>query len=330
MGVEPAWTGLTGPASPPKSRRMPHPAWILCQPLAGMQAQALGFAGALDLDPELKLLEPPAPWRYVTARLWPAPLRVVGLDAAAAPDLVLGCGGTAAPVGAALRRPGRQVVHVQHPRMDPARFDVVVVTRHDGLTGPNVIVTRTALHAVTPARLAAARAEWAPVLAHLPRPLVAVLVGGSNGRYRLDARVAADLGQKLAGMMRLDRVGLALTPSRRTAPAATEALARAVRPLGGWVWDGQGANPYFGLLALADAIIVTADSVSMISEAVATAAPVMLAPLPGHSRRQGRFARMLVADGRVRRYEGRLELWPAAPLDDTAEAAAETRRRLGL
>ena len=80
------------------------------------------------------------------------------------PELVIGCGGMAAAVGAALRRGGAPVVQVQHPRMDPRRFDLIVVNRHDELTGPNVVVTRTALHRVTPARLAAAADAVAPTL----------------------------------------------------------------------------------------------------------------------------------------------------------------------
>ena len=123
---------------------------------------------------------------------------------------------------------------------------------------------------------------------------------------------------------------MAVTPSRRTDPAVTRVLAEALAPLGGYVWDGSGENPYFGMLALADAIVVTMDSVSMMSEAVATAAPVMLARLPGRSRRNGLFTEGLLRDGRVREFAGRLELWPVTPLDDTAEAAAEMCRRLGL
>ncbi|MBV9748690.1 MAG: mitochondrial fission ELM1 family protein, partial [Acetobacteraceae bacterium] len=192
---------------------------ILSEPLAGLQAQALGLAEAAGLAPDVADLRPRAPWRWMTARLWPAPLRAVRLADPAA-DILIGAGGTAAVVCAALRRRGRALVQVQHPRMDPSRFDVVVVNRHDGLAGPNVVVTRTALHRATPARLAEAAAHWGPRLAHLPRPLVAVLVGGSNGRFRLDAPVAAALGKQLADMMQADRIGLALTPSRRTAPNA--------------------------------------------------------------------------------------------------------------
>jgi uncharacterized protein len=121
-----------------------------------------------------------------------------------------------------------------------------------------------------------------------------------------------------------------VTPSRRTEPAVTRVLNEALAPLGGYVWDGGGENPYFGMLALADAIVVTMDSISMISEAVATEAPVLLASLPGRSRRIGLFTDILFAEGRLRAFAGRYETWPVAPLDDTPAAAAEMRRRLGI
>jgi mitochondrial fission protein ELM1 len=305
--------------------------WVLSEAYAGLQAQALGLAEAAGLTPALRVLTPRAPWRFLPAARWPAPLRVVR-DAIRPPlpDIIVGCGGVAAAVGAALRRPGLAVVQVQNPRLDPRRFDLIVANRHDELTGPNVVVTRTALHRATPERLADAAEVWRERLADLPRPLVSVLVGGSNGRFRLDAPVAAALAAQLAEMMRRDGVGVALTPSRRTDPAAVRVLTDMLEPLGGFVWDGEGENPYFGLLALADAIIVTMDSVSMVSEAAATAASVLVAPLPGKSRRIGLFLDGLTADGRIRPFAGRLEMWPTAPLDDTPIAAAAMRQRLGF
>jgi mitochondrial fission protein ELM1 len=305
--------------------------WILSEGFAGLQAQALGLAEAAGLRPELRVLVPRAPWKWMAASIWPVPLGAVP-DAVRAPlpGLVIGCGGMAAAVGAALRCGERPVVQVQHPRMAPRRFDLIIVNRHDELTGPNVVVTRTALHRATPTRLAEAAEQWSERFAPLKRPLVSVLVGGSNGRFKLDARVGERLAGQLAAMMRRDGVGVAVTPSRRTDPAATRVLAETLEPLGGYVWDGRGDNPYFGMLALADAIVVTVDSVSMISEAVATTAPVLLAPLPGSSRRTQLFADVLLAEGRVREFIGRLEIWPVAPLDDTAEAAAEMCRRLGI
>lgn len=311
--------------------KQPESSWILSENLAGLQSQAVGLAEAAGLAPQIRLLQPRGPWKWVTARLWPNPLAAVA-DAVRGPypDLALACGGTGAAVAAALRGRVPGLVQVQHPRMDPAKFDLVVVNRHDELTGPNVVVTRTALHRVTQARLAEAAEAWRDRFAAFRRPLVSVLVGGSNGRFRLDTDVAARLATDLAAMARRDQVGVVVTPSRRTDPAVVRLLTEALAPVGGWVWDGTGDNPYFGMLALADAIVVTMDSVSMISEAAATAAPVLVVELPGRSRRIGMFNQAMLDDGRVRRFAGRFEQWNVAPMDDTPMAAEELRHRLGL
>ena len=310
----------------------PPTAWILSEDYAGLQAQALGLAEAAGLTPELRALVARPPWKFLPETLWPAPLAALppGLLAPPMPDLVIGCGGMASVVGAALRRRGQRVVQVQRPSVSPDRFDLVIVNRHDELTGRNVIVTRCALHRATPVRLAAAAENWRERFAHLPRPLVAVLVGGSNGRFRLDAATGGRLAGQLAEMVRRDKLGIMVTPSRRTDPSVTRLLTEALAPLGGWIWDGVGENPYFGMLGLADAIIPTMDSVSMISEAAATSAPILFAELPGKSRRIGLFLNGLVGDGRIRRFQGRLETWNVSPIDDTALAAAEMCSRLGL
>jgi mitochondrial fission protein ELM1 len=302
--------------------------WIMSEPYAGLQAQALGLAEAAGFAPQTIALHPKFPWAWLPAALWPAPLAAVGqkpLD-----GLVFTAGGTAGAVGAALRRHGARVVQVQNPRLRLDRFDLVVANAHDGLSGPNVIMTRTALHRVTQKRLAEARAEWMPRLAHLPRPLVSVLIGGSNGRFRLGAAEGEALAGQLSGMMEADRVGLALTPSRRTAPEVRQILTDRLAPRGAFVWDFTGANPYFGLLACADAIVVTIDSISMVSEAVATDVPVFLASLPGRSARISRFVDIMRAEGRVRPFAGRYEPFAASALDDTPAAGAEVRRRLGF
>jgi uncharacterized protein len=329
--ARPAGAAVDGAAAAAeKAGMLPSSTWVLAEAYAGLQAQALGLTDAIGVTPELRVLVPRGIWRRVPAVLWPWPRKAVEPQALTSPlpDLLVGAGGKAAAVVAAMPRGMRRVI-IQNPRMDLRRFDLVFAARHDEISGPNVIVTRNALHRVTPARLAAAAEAWAARFAHLPRPLVAVLVGGANGRFRLDVEVGRALAAQLAGMMQADRVGLMLTPSRRTEPEVTRLLTEALAPRGAWIWDGTGENPYFGMLALADAIVVTEDSVSMISESAATSAPVMAARLPGRSRRQGVFLQGMIDDGRVRAYQGRFEHWPAAPLDDTPQAAAELRRRFG-
>ncbi len=303
---------------------------ILTEGHAGLVAQAVGLAERAGLAMTAQRLEARGPWSRLPARFWPRPLAVVGGLNAAAGGLVFTVGGTGGAVGAALRARGSRVVQIQNPRLRLDRFDLVVANRHDEIEGPNVLLARTALHKVSAAVLAAARRDWIARLAHLPRPLVAVLVGGSNGRFRLGVPEAEQLAGRLAAMMRADKVGLALTPSRRTGAPARAVFERVLARHGGWVWDMTGDNPYLGLLACADAIVVTADSVSMVSEAVATSAPVMVASLPGRSRRIGLFLNALIDAGRIRTFNDRLEDWDVAPLDDTGPVADEMCRRLGL
>ncbi len=303
---------------------------ILSQPYAGLQAQAVGLAERAGLAYSVHPLMPIRPWRWIPAARWPMPLAAIEPVGSLPDGLVMSVGGVGAALGATLRRRGRQVVQVQNPRMRLDRFDLVVANTHDELEGRNVLVSRNALHQVGALQLQAARAHWLPRFGHLPRPLVAVLVGGSNGRYRLDATAGAALAGQLAGMMRADRVGLMATPSRRTGTEVRAALEAALAPLGAWIWNMQGENPYLGMLACADAIIVTNDSVSMISEAVATSVPVMVAALPGRSRRIGLFVHTMRQAGRVRWFGGRLQEWRTQALDDTPAVADAMLQRLGL
>ncbi len=303
---------------------------ILAQPYAGLQAQAVGLAERSGLAHSVHALMPLRPWRWMPAARWPMPMAAIEPLGILPDGLVMSVGGVGGALGAALRRRGRQVVQIQNPRMRLDRFDLVVANTHDELDGPNVLVSRNALHQVGALQLREARGRWLPRFAHLPRPLVAVLVGGSNGRYRLDGPVGTVLAGQLGSMMRADRVGLMVTPSRRTGTEVRAALETALSPLGAWIWTMQGENPYLGMLACADAIIVTNDSVSMISEAVATSVPVMVAALPGRSRRIGLFVHTMRQAGRVRWFGGRLEEWRTQALDDTPAVADAMRRRLGL
>lgn len=304
---------------------------IVCTDLAGLKSQALGVAEAACFVPDIVPVRFKNPWKHIPTSFWLNPRWAVEADSFATPvpGVVIGAGGVGARVAAALRSKDTRAVAIQHPRMALSRFDVVLAAQHDGITGPNVIVTRTALHRVTPQRLAEAKTIWAPHFAHLPRPLVAVLLGGSNGRYQFEGDEARSLIERLATMLR-QGMGVMITPSRRTSAHVVALMRQALTPLGAYIWNFEGENPYFGMLACADAILVTADSVSMVSEAVATNMPVLLVRLPGKSTRIGAFMDALVQSGRVRNFAGQLEMWNTAPLNDTEWAGQELRRRLGL
>ena len=291
-----------------------------------MESQAVGIAEAIGGDVTALRVAARAPWRWLPGDLWPVPLAAAaGPDVLAPPwpDLVVTCGRHAAPLGAAIRRLTRgatRAVHVQNPRMSFAAFDLVVAPEHDGVSGPNVLTHRLALHRISQASLAAARDVWAPRFAHLRRPLVAVLVGAPGDGDRRHVQALAN------GLAALD-AGLVITPSRRTPPDVTVHLRAALRDA--WVWDEAGENPYRGMLACADAIVATEDSVSMVSEALAAGVPVFAARFGLRSGRLAGFLERLAADGTIRWFDGTLPMWDSPPRDDTPRLAAEIRRRLG-
>ena len=100
------------------------------------------------------------------------------------PDLIVSSGRRSALIArTARRRAGGKplLVHVQDPRAGARDFDLVVAMAHDAVEGPNVLKVATTLHDVTPERLAAAADAWRERLAHLPRPLIGVVVGGPAG-----------------------------------------------------------------------------------------------------------------------------------------------------
>ena len=314
----------------------PSSCWVLTEGIAGTENQCLGLAEAMGETPQVKRAAPAAPWRQLPPAWLAPPLHALrsGSDALQPPWpwLLIAGGRKAVGLALRLRRVARCfTVCVQNPRVAPERFDLVVAPRHDGLSGANVIETRTALHRVTPARLAAARQQFAPSLESLPRPLVAVLVGGASRRHRFEPPDGVALGRALAAMAADAGAGLAVTASRRTPPASMAALTESLGETPARIWRGDGENPYFGYLALADAIVVTGDSVSMTSEACATGKPVHVAPMRGRSsKRIDRFFLGLEQDRLVAPFTGRIEDWAPRPaLDETARAAEIVRERFG-
>ncbi|HTZ34417.1 MAG TPA: mitochondrial fission ELM1 family protein [Stellaceae bacterium] len=318
------------PAAPAADGSAPL-VWVLHDGKAGMASQALGLAEATGFAFVEKPLRIRPPWAWLPPQLWLAPLRAPA-DAAAQlrppwPDLVIGCGRNTARPALAIRRAGggrTLAAQVQDPGIGRAAFDLMVVPAHDRLRGPKVITSTGAMHRVTAARLAAALREF-PQLATLPRPIVGVLIGGSNRAYRLSLDRLAEIADAVAGALRASGGAAVVTPSRRTGEAGVRLLRERLAGVPATVWDMAGANPYFAYLAVADAFLVTADSVSMVSEAAATGKPVHIVELGGGDAKFARFHAALRAAGITRPFAGRIESWDYAPLDDTARAGAALR-----
>lgn len=332
--------GTAAPEGPlPQDRTRPlagRSAWLVTDGKPGMEVQCLGVAKALGVDFTAKLVAPGWPWR-ILAPWGPTDPKdrfgaAHGQFSPPWPVVTLATGRQSIPYVRAVRRAagsGTFTVVIQNPRTGPGTADLICVPEHDRLRGPNVITTLTAPHTFSPEQLSALRETPTAELQRLPRPRVAVILGGPNAVYKFTPQAIGRLAGSIASLAALGASFL-ITPSRRTPEAVMQAVAGATSGAERIIWDGTGENPYAGYLALADQLIVTADSVNMTGEACATGRPVHVFEPDGGSAKFGRFHDALRRYGATRPLQerfARLENWRYAPLDSAATIAREIERR---
>lgn len=311
--------------------------WVVTDGKAGMESQCVGLAEALGLEATIKQVHMRLPWRVFSPYLRAGLSRAFEETSALAPpwpDILIASGRLSVPaslhVRAQSRRDGRPVftIQIQDPVISPSRFDLVIAPVHDRLAGENVISTIGALHAITPEKLASDAARLAARVTPFTRPYIGVLIGGSNASYRLAKKEIAELASLLREAAAKMCASLLATPSRRTGEENMRAFRSALGNTPAFVWDGAGENPYFGILGLADVLVVTADSVNMISEACASGKPVFIYEPAGGSPKSTRFRRALAERGLVRKFTVPLEPFGAPPFNEMEAVASAVRERM--
>ena len=268
--------------------------WVLADDRPGNTTQSVGLVQTLGWPYEIKTLHFTY-WAHWLDNLFGARLATrFGLHASRSdvlsppwPDLVIATGWRSAPVARWIAKQNRyQTRLVQLGRKGgavPELFDLVVSCAYFRFPPhPQRIEVTAPLTQIAPERLAGAARQWQHIFDKAPHPWIAVLVGGSTQRHCLDAKTARDMGEKIHAFAHEGGGSLFITTSRRTGPQATKALQAALRhPSYIHQWQpGQQDNPYFAYLALADVLVVTGESESMLAEAAATGKPVYIYPLP--------------------------------------------------
>ena len=321
-----------GPPAPEDATIQPR-VWCLTTGEAGLRQQVRGLARELSPTFEERVVRVSRLMALAPAHMFALTLTGVspleGPIAPPWPDVLISAGRRAGLAAMAIRRRSAApmvTIHIQPPSV-PAAFDLVVAMPHDRLAGRNVIQVDTALHGLSARVLAEAASRPDPRFAKMPRPWTAVLLGGDTTHKPFAAADALRLADGLDGLRNRTGGSLLVTPSRRTPAAVIAALgARFNQDVTTYFWDGGGSNPYLPMLACAEAVVVTGDSISMISEALATTADVWVFDVAGGGR-HARFVQSLL-DRKLIGYLG----GPAPPRRqegiDATPSVAETARRL--
>ncbi|TVU29846.1 hypothetical protein EJB05_21434 [Eragrostis curvula] len=270
------------------------------------------------------------------------------------PTLVVACGWDTISYSSLIRKLTSDnvfVIQIQHPRSRLDRFDLVVTPRHDyyALTtsgqqevprlfrrwitpqeppGSNVVLTIGALHQADSAALRLAAIAWHDELAPLPKPLLIVNIGGPTGNCKYGVDLARQLITSLYNV--LDSCGsVRISFTRRTPQKVADVIFKEFnRHPKIYIWDGEEPNPHMGHLAWADAFVVTADSVSMLSEACSTGKPVYVIGTEHCKWKLSAFHKTLRERGVVRPFTGLEDIsntWSYSPLNDAIEVATRVR-----
>lgn len=277
-----------------------------------------------------------APWSWLSPRMLAGGRLALAASQRMAfappwPTVAIGCGRSAALLTRLLRvlTDGHcHTVQILDPRIAPTHWDTVVAPRHDGLTGANVLNPLGSLNPIDDAWLEDGR-EASPTLDYLPHPRVGVLLGGSRTGIRIDADYARHLVERLLARRQREGGSLLVLASRRTPEAVTDVMRNALRGVPGLLWTGpdDGNNPYPGVLGWADRLVVTPDSVNMLSEACAVGCAVHTfapAPLPP---KLARFHDSLREAGLLREVDDEAPV-QQPPLRETEAIAEALRRRI--
>lgn len=268
----------------------PRSVWLLLGDKGGDSAQLRTLVRALGWPALEKPLRFNAMYRLPNRLLGPSLASLRAADRAALtppwPELVMCAGRRATPVARWIkeRSGGRtRLVSLGRPWGPLDAFDLVVAMPQYGVPPRgNVLQAGLPFNRLDPAAIALAADAWRGRAAALPAPYLTLLIGGRARPLRFDAAVGSDIGRGVDALARELGASVLAVTSRRTPADAAEALLAEIRaPLLAHRWHaGDTSNAYAGLVGLADRLVVTGDSASMLAEACRSGKPVTVAPVP--------------------------------------------------
>lgn len=282
--------------------------WLVLGDKPGDNRQVEIIAERLPWPAERRTVIPKAEWTFAKPRVRPT-LEIFAVEksdplAPPWPDLILTIGRRPSSAALWIREQNRgrtRIVLIGKPSGSMLPYDLIIASGEQFLPPmPSVMAIGLPLMRVEPARIAAEQAVWAERFAGLPRPWVAVLLGGPTGPFRFDDRLVGRILALVGDIIQGQQGTAFVITSRRTPATVVERLRDSLSqraPLFAW-GDKAAGNPYAALLGVVDAALVTADSISMQTEVARQGLPLGLIPLDtswwgGLDRQRRRWLRWL-------------------------------------
>ena len=304
---------------------------LLTEGLHGMISQVEGLAKALDLEYFHEKVELNSPWNLIPPSLTPKKKFVFKNQIKNEYDVIISCGRKSVIPSIVLKKHSNKKVvniHIQDPKISLKNFDIVVAPDHDSLDGPNVLISKGAIHYLTIDEIYKAK-EYLVDKIEKKKEVVTFILGGPTKYYNYDNESLIQIFSKINKQILEKNMQLIVIPSNRT-PEKTIQFAKEYFNKNRTVLDKVDKQAYLSGLALAKYIIVTCDSSSMISEAALTGKPVYVAMIPAikSDKRFKKFRNLLESMNIIKKLENNLDTWSYEKLDETSRIAKEIKKRL--
>ena len=255
-------------------------ALLLTQGMHGMISQVEGMAKALNTEYSHKIVRLRFPWNLIPPKFTPISQIVlkdkIYITENEIPDIIISCGRKSVIPSILLKRKNSNIftIHIQNPKVNSKNFDVVIAPTHDKYYGPNVIPSEGAIHYITYEEIQAAKNYLTSKIKS--NKIVSIILGGPNKYYSFNKEQLMEIFESIKMTFIGKGYEIIIIPSMRTPKTIIE-LAKKEMSKFGHVVDTIDKQAYLSAYALAEYVVVTCDSISMISEAAASGKPIYVA-----------------------------------------------------
>ena len=290
---------------------------LLTQGMHGMVSQVEGLARAMKLSFKHQKIELKPLWNLIPPKFTPISEDLLTEKFVCDSKVIISCGRKSVISSIALKkRFGKEIfnIHIQDPKVSFKHFDLIISPEHDGIKGDNVITTKGAIHYLTKKEIVD-NSKYLK-LEKEKKQIIAFIIGGPNKNYDYSEEQIHYTFNKVKTLFTPDKFKIIVVPSYRT-PERVIKKAFNTFNFNHHVVKTVDKKAYLGSLAIADYIVVTCDSTSMISEAAVTGKPVYIAMMKSYkvSKRFKDFYKQFQDLGITRELKDSIDNWSYDKLD---------------
>jgi len=308
-------------------------ALLLTEGMHGMISQVEGMAKALNTEYSHKIVRLSFPWNLIPPKLTPVSQIVlkdkIYITENEIPDIIISCGRKSVIPSIFLKKKNSKIftIHIQDPKVSFKNFDAIVAPDHDNLKGDNIYTSKGAIHYITEEEISKAKEYLVDKIKS--KKIVSLILGGPNKYYSFNFDQIISIFNQIKSIFVSSGYKVIIIPSMRT---PKETINLAMREMGscGYVVNKVDKQAYLSAYALANYIIVTCDSTSMISEAATSGKPIFIAHMKAkkNNYRFKRFFELFKQMGITRDLGDKIETWTYNKHNEAQRLALQIKNKI--